>query len=98
MKAAQCLPTTTDLNSVRQFLGMSSYYRTFIPRFAKVAEPLHESTRNDTKFVWSKECKSAFKALKESLCVFLSILYGNVHPGDRHIHSRFGSGALTKIW
>ena len=32
--------TPTDVRSVRSFLGMCSYYRRFIPNFARVAEPL----------------------------------------------------------
>ena len=75
MKAVQCFQTPTDLKSVRRFLGMSSYYRKFIPQFAKVAEPLHKLTRKDTEFVWSEKCESAFKALKESLTKATVLVY-----------------------
>ena len=78
VKAVQCFPTPTDLKSVRRFLGMSSYYRKFIPRFTKVAELLHKLTRKDTEFVWSEECESAFKALKESLTKAPVLVYPTI--------------------
>ena len=34
-----------NLRETRQFLGLCSYYRRFIPQFAKVARPLHSLTR-----------------------------------------------------
>ena len=34
-------PPPEDVTQVRQFLGLSSYYRRFVPGFSKIAEPLH---------------------------------------------------------
>ena len=46
---------------------MASYYRRFIPRFAKVAEPLHQQTCKGTTFQWTLECQLAFDTLKAKL-------------------------------
>ena len=67
VKAVECFPAPKDLKGVRRFLGMSSYYRKFIPQFSKVAEPLHKLIRKDTPFDWSPECEAAFKSLKGKL-------------------------------
>ena len=32
-------PVPVDVSSVRQFLGLSSYYRRFVPGFSKIAAP-----------------------------------------------------------
>ena len=40
-------PTPSDPTKVRQFLGLASYYRRFVPGFAKVAAPLHYLTKKD---------------------------------------------------
>ena len=47
-----------------RFLGLASYYRRFIPNFAKVAQPIHRVTCKDAWFCWSPECEQAFEELK----------------------------------
>ena len=37
------------------FLGLCSYYRTFIPKFSEMAEPLYALRKKRVKFVWSSE-------------------------------------------
>jgi hypothetical protein len=46
---------------------MASYYHRFIPDFSKVAKPIMELLKNQTKFIWSSECENAFGILKKSL-------------------------------
>ena len=45
-----------DVRGVRQFLGLASYYRRFIPSFAKVAHPLHALTHKEAFFDWNQDC------------------------------------------
>jgi hypothetical protein len=59
------------VHEVRSFLGMAGYYRRFIPDFSKVAKPIIELLKNQTKFVWSLECEKAFGILKKSLTTAL---------------------------
>ncbi len=42
--AVKEFPVPRSTKEVRQFLGLSSYYRRFIPQFAAIAKPLHELT------------------------------------------------------
>ena len=37
-------PRPSNVHEVRRFLGMSSYYRRFIQKFARIAQPLHDLT------------------------------------------------------
>ena len=61
-------PTPKDLTELRRFLGMASYYRRFISGFSYIACPLNRLTQKfDMKFVWTKECETAFLTLKEQL-------------------------------
>ena len=52
-------------------MGLASYYRRFVPNFAKIAAPLHvllkKDVVNDKNFVWSETCQSAFDALHIAL-------------------------------
>ena len=55
---------------VRMFLGLSGYYRRFIPQYSVIAAVLTDLTRKDRpKLVrWTEECEDAFERLKEVLC------------------------------
>ena len=52
---------------MRRFLGLASFYRRFIPGFAKTASPLHGLTVKNAVFSWSSECETAFTVLKSKL-------------------------------
>ena len=56
-----------DLHQLRQFLGLASYYRRFVPGFAKTAHPLYVLTKKGVEFYWSTECQVAFEQLKLKL-------------------------------
>ena len=60
-------PPPSDARSLRSFLGLASYYRKFVPNFAKVAGPLHALTKKEASFVWSPQCQQAFEKLKALL-------------------------------
>ncbi len=59
--------TKTD---VRAFLGLTGYYRKFIPNYATIALPLTDLTRKTApnQVQWDSHCEVAFCKLKELLC------------------------------
>eukprot|EP00962_Isochrysis_galbana_P022300 scaffold6650_cov110-Isochrysis_galbana.AAC.4 len=66
--------TINTLEKVRSFLGLCSYYRKFIRRFAVKADPLtHLTTRNgcdvetETESQTTDECQAAIEALKTAM-------------------------------
>ena len=38
-----------SIKDVQKFLGLANYYRWFVKNFARIAKPLHEITRKETK-------------------------------------------------
>ena len=60
-------PTPCDLRSLRAFLGLTSYYRRFVPRFSAVAQPLYRLTRKSVPYEWTTDCEVAFTHLKRAL-------------------------------
>ena len=56
-----------NVGDVRSFLGLASYYRKFIPQFARVAGPLHDLTKKDFPWKWGIREQQAFSTLKERL-------------------------------
>lgn len=67
IKAVKEFPRPVDLKSLRAFLGLSSYYCQFVPRFSAAAQPLYSLTKKDVLFSWTHECEAAFQHLKELL-------------------------------
>ena len=65
--AVQKFPQPENVQDVRRFLGMASYYRRFISNFAKIAHPLHQLTAKGIRFAWTAECEAAFLLLKTRL-------------------------------
>lgn len=61
------VPAPKDVAAVRRFIGMSSWYRRFVPNFATIISPLTQLTRKNAKFNWTTECDEAFRNLKECL-------------------------------
>ena len=43
-------PTPINPTEVRQFLGLASYYRQYIPQFANIASPLYSLTHDGMTF------------------------------------------------
>ena len=60
-------PTPVDVTNLCSFLGLASYYRRYIHKFAEIAAPLHQLTIKGVPFEWSELCQSAFNQLKQKL-------------------------------
>ena len=63
--------TVTSLESpmlvgeIRSFLGLAGYYWRFIENFSKIAKPMTELLKKDTKFNWTEDCEASFQELKK---------------------------------
>ena len=53
--------------TVKSFLGLCNYYRSFVPNFAKIAGPLYKLYKKDIEFKWTDACEDSFEVLKEAL-------------------------------
>lgn len=69
MKVIRDWPRPTNVQEVRQFIGLCSHYRRFIHGFSTVATPLTDLTKGigakKRPIQWSQECQIAFEKLKE---------------------------------
>ena len=64
----QHMPAPKNAKEIKQFLGLTGYYRKFVPRFADISRPLTTLTKKDKKFKWTPACQKSFDLLKETLC------------------------------
>jgi hypothetical protein len=60
-------PRPENEKELKSFLGMIGYYRRFIPRFSKIAAPMHALLKKGVKFEWTVEQENAFQQLKGKL-------------------------------
>uniref|UniRef100_A0A0W0G416 Reverse transcriptase domain-containing protein n=1 Tax=Moniliophthora roreri TaxID=221103 RepID=A0A0W0G416_MONRR len=52
------------IKGVQSFLGFTNFYRKFIGKYVELVQPLHELTKKDMKFEWTKVRDTAFNVLK----------------------------------
>ena len=57
----------TSVSEIRRFRGLAGYYRRFIENFSKIAKPMTELLKKDTKFKWTEDCEASFQELKKRL-------------------------------
>ena len=62
------MPKPRSPKEIKQFLGLTSYYSKFVPRFSDMARPLTKLLAHDCKFELSKQCDISFQMLKDTLC------------------------------
>jgi hypothetical protein len=56
-----------NVTDIRSFLRLAGYYQRFIENFSKIAKPMTELLKNNTKFEWSEACEKSFQELKTRL-------------------------------
>jgi hypothetical protein len=76
-KAVRNYPVPKTTKEVRSFLGLASFYRRSVPKFAQIAKLLTELLRKDAPFLWSERQQSAFSDLKSVLYSDQVLAYPN---------------------
>ena len=62
------MPAPKCMKEIKQFLGLTVYYRKFVPRFADISRSLTPLIRKETPFNWTPQCQKSFELLKSYLC------------------------------
>jgi len=70
IKKIKDAPRCATKKQVRSFLGLTGYYRSFVPNFAVLALPLFDLLKKHApnKIHWGDEQEDAFNSLKKLLC------------------------------
>lgn len=67
VEAILSFPRPQDCKQLRQFLGISNYYRRYIPHMAQLSVVLTDMLRKGRTFVWNEEREKAFIEIKSRL-------------------------------
>jgi len=96
VKAVEKFPTPKSVKDVRSFVSLCSFYRKFIPFFAKIAKPLNDLMHTKAKFVWTDSQQNAFDELKQRL--ISAPVLGHYDPeAETELHTdacTYGIGAI----
>ena len=66
--AIKNFPIPKTVKAIRQFLGLSGYYRRFIKDYAQLAKPLTDLLKKEVEFTWGNEQVRSFRKLRRYLC------------------------------
>jgi len=64
VEAIRSFPRPSNLRESRSFIGLTSYYRRFVPNFSRIAGPITSLTQKNVEFTWGKPQEEAFVELK----------------------------------
>jgi transposase InsO family protein len=96
VEAVQKAPVPTNMTELKSFLGMTTYYGSFLPNLSTVSEPLHQLLRKDAEWKWEAACDAAFRKLKSMLCKAPVLTHFDMKK-PIHVHcdaSPYGVGAV----
>lgn len=66
-KAIQEFPTPTSVHQIRQFLGLTGYFRHFVKDYAHISRPMTNLTKKQIAWKWTEKEEAALQHLKDSL-------------------------------
>jgi len=60
-------PTPKTVKQLRDFLGLTGYYRKFIKNYGLISRPLTDLRKKNVQFTWTTTADEAFRTLKHQL-------------------------------
>lgn len=64
-QAVREFPQTTQVHQVRQFIGLTSYFRKFVKNYARIVKPLTGLTKQSAVWKWEAEEEGVFLKLRD---------------------------------
>ena len=100
IKAVSEWTRPSNVQEVRQFIGLAQHYRRFIPSFASIASPITDLTKGTGSkrrpVAWTPDCEKAFVQIKHLLTSSPVLLIPDINKPFRieTDSSDFGVGAV----
>jgi hypothetical protein len=84
VKVIRSYPRPRNIREVRTFLGLSGYYRQYIPRHAELAKPLTALSRKESSFCWTEAQEDLFQKPKEVIISDPVLAYLSMDPAHEY--------------
>jgi hypothetical protein len=81
---------------MRGFLGLTGWYRKFIPNYADIARPLIDLTKKNAKYEWSSEHEKSFRVLRDAL-TSAPVLRAPDPSKDYILHTDASNAAMSGV-
>ena len=75
LESIYSMPKLRSSKEIKQFLGLTGYYRKFVPRFSDISRPLTKLLAHECECTWNNQCDILFQMLKDALCSALVLKY-----------------------
>lgn len=100
--AIQHMSPPTNVSSLRAFLGLVSYYGSFLLSLHQIKAPLNKLLTKDTKWSWPTDCQKSFDKIKTLIRSELLLTHFDPNKNKNSCGSGctkpwFGSSDLTYI-
>ena len=97
VRAILDFPTPCNVHEARRFHGMASFFRRFIPGFAREVGPIIESFKKDRTFVWGERQEVAFRSIKEKLASKPILAVYNRNAKRTELHTDASADGLAAM-
>ena len=83
------------VHECRRFLGFMNYFARFIPRYAELAMPLYEQTKNQS-VPWTAQCTASWNQLKSALRS-ATLMHHPIFTKPFHVYMDASIGAIGGV-
>jgi hypothetical protein len=67
VEALERTPAPTNRRQLSEFVGTSTYYSKFVPRFADLCQSFRPLLKSNGEWAWSADCQQAFDTIKAKI-------------------------------
>lgn len=97
VKAISEFPTPRNIHEARRFHGMASYFRRFIPNFARIAALIIELFKKEERFVWGDRQEATFQEIRKNLSSGPVLMHYNSNFERTELHTDASAEGLGAI-
>lgn len=85
------------MKQIERFLGLTGYFRKFVPDYALIAKPLNDLKRKNVKFEFDTQQQLAFEKLKEIITT-RPVLAMHRYGVETEVHTDASKNGLAQFY
>ena len=97
IRAIAEFPSPRNVHEVRRFMGLASFFRRFVPKFAQVAMPITDQLKAKKIFEWTSDQETAFNLIKKNLVQRPTLRFYNPNAQRTELHTDASAVGLAAM-